>query len=59
MRTGLLMAILLAGAAVALTTDLPTVDELRGWVADAGLLGWAAMSERTRRRGTPLPRRGA
>ncbi|SSC23545.1 SNARE associated Golgi protein, partial [Klenkia terrae] len=43
-RAGLLVAILLAGAVVALTTDLPTVDQLRGRVADAGLLGWAAVA---------------
>ncbi len=43
-RAGLLVAILLTGAVVALTTDLPTVDQLRGRVADAGLLGWAAIA---------------
>ncbi len=44
LRAVLLLAILAAGAAVALTTDLPTVDQLRGRVADAGLLGWAAVA---------------
>ncbi|WP_165628805.1 TVP38/TMEM64 family protein [Klenkia taihuensis] len=43
-RAVLLLAILLAGAVVALTTDLPTVDQLRDRVADAGLLGWAAIA---------------
>jgi len=43
-RAGALVAILLAGAVLALTTDLPTVDQVRGWVADAGVLGWAAIA---------------
>jgi uncharacterized membrane protein YdjX (TVP38/TMEM64 family) len=43
-RAGLLVAILLTGAVVALTTDLPTVEQLRDRVADAGLLGWAAVA---------------
>ena len=46
-RAGLLVAILVAGAVVALTTDLPTVDELRDRVAGAGLLGWAAIAAGT------------
>jgi uncharacterized membrane protein YdjX (TVP38/TMEM64 family) len=43
-RAGALVAILLAGAVLALTTDLPTVDQVRGWVAGAGVLGWAAIA---------------
>lgn len=47
MRVGALAAILVAGAVVALTTDLPAVDQVRGWVGDAGALGWAAIAGAT------------
>lgn len=43
-RVAVLVAILVAGTVVALTTDLPTVDQVRGWVGDAGVLGWAAIA---------------
>ena len=44
MRAAVLVAILLAGTVLVLTTDLPTVDQVRGWVGDAGVAGWAAMA---------------
>ncbi|SCX43098.1 Uncharacterized membrane protein YdjX, TVP38/TMEM64 family, SNARE-associated domain [Klenkia marina] len=43
-RVGLLVAILLAGAVLVLTTDLPTVEQVRSWVGGAGVLGWAAVA---------------
>ncbi|SDP65485.1 Uncharacterized membrane protein YdjX, TVP38/TMEM64 family, SNARE-associated domain [Klenkia soli] len=43
-RVAVLGAILLAGAVLALTTDLPSVDQVRGWLDGAGVLGWAALA---------------
>ncbi|WP_036336045.1 TVP38/TMEM64 family protein [Modestobacter caceresii] len=42
-RALLLVALVVAGGAVALTADLPDVATLRDWLADVGLLGWAAL----------------
>ncbi|WP_299953476.1 TVP38/TMEM64 family protein [uncultured Modestobacter sp.] len=42
-RALLLLAVLLAGIAVALLVDLPEVATLRRWLADAGPVGWAAL----------------
>jgi uncharacterized membrane protein YdjX (TVP38/TMEM64 family) len=43
-RVAALVAILVAGTVLVLTTDLPTVDQVRGWVGDTGVLGWAALA---------------
>jgi uncharacterized membrane protein YdjX (TVP38/TMEM64 family) len=42
-RALLLVALIVAGGAVALMADLPDVATLRDWLADIGLLGWAAL----------------
>ena len=37
-RAGLLLLVVLAGGAVALTVDLPSVDAVRGWLDDGARL---------------------
>jgi uncharacterized membrane protein YdjX (TVP38/TMEM64 family) len=43
LRAAVLGVLLALGTVLALTLDLPEVDEARGWVADAGGAGWTAM----------------
>ena len=42
-RAAILIALLVLGAAVAVTVDLPDVDVVRAWVGGAGAAGWTAM----------------
>nr|WP_166756101.1 VTT domain-containing protein [Modestobacter marinus] len=42
-RAVLLVALVVVGCAVALTSDVPDVATLRAWLADVGPLGWAAL----------------
>ncbi|MCZ2811007.1 VTT domain-containing protein [Modestobacter sp. VKM Ac-2979] len=42
-RALLLVALVVAGGAIALTADLPDVATLRDWLADVGPLGWATL----------------
>ncbi|WP_345771543.1 TVP38/TMEM64 family protein [Geodermatophilus sabuli] len=43
LRLGLLGLLVAAAVVLALTVDTPGVPALRGWLADAGPLGWAAV----------------
>ncbi len=43
LRAALLVLLLAAGVVVALTADLPPVDDVRAWLRDAGGAGWAAL----------------
>jgi LPXTG-motif cell wall-anchored protein len=43
-RAGLLLLVVLAGGAVALTVDLPSVSAVRGWLDDAGQPGFVALA---------------
>lgn len=44
LRAALLVVLLAAGLAIALTVDLPDVDVVRRWLHDAGTAGWAALA---------------
>lgn len=42
-RAGVLVALVLAGCVLAVVVDVPGVGTVRGWLDDAGPLGWAGL----------------